>query len=165
MHEKGLGGLWTVESSCATHEVWKVSGYGCAFLEGFADYAGAIGADLSWETAPSKAPDPDPRIEGFIAMLFWDLIDSANEDADETSYSSSSVGTAFKSCRIRFSGPWRTRNNVSDFVWCMENRINSDVHNDHFPGLTAPSQQSATRGSDWDADDIRSTWLQNLTDN
>jgi len=167
VHAKALGGLWTVESACSTHEVWKVSGYRCAFLEGFADYAAGIGAwGFSWENVPPDVDEPeDPRIEGYVAMLFQDLIDSENEGDDETTYSATSVGTAFKSCRIKFTGPWRKRNNVSDFVWCMENRINSSVHNDHFPGLTAPTQQSASRGSDWDADDIRSTWLQNLTDN
>lgn len=166
VHAKGLGGLWTVESSCSNHEIWKVSGYRCAFLEGFADYAADIAHwGHSSEYAPSDAPDADPRIEGYIAMLFRDLIDSTNEDDDETTYSASSVGTAFKSCRVKFTGPWRKRNNVSDFVWCMENRINSGVHNDHFPGLTAPTKQTASRGSGWDADDIRSTWLQNLTDN
>ena len=95
--------------------------------------------------------------------MFWDLIDSANEGDDATTYSASSVSTAFRSCRVRVSGTWRKRNNVSDFVWCMENQIDSDVHEDEFPGLTTPTDQSAARGSGWDDEDIRSTWLQNLS--
>ena len=165
LHEKAYGGLWDAEESCyESHDIWEISGYLCAFQEGFADYAAGIGAwGFAWESAPPGSPAPDPRMEGYIAMLFQDLIDPLNENNDETNYSASSVATAFRSCRVRVGGNWRKRNNVSDFVWCLENRINGSVHDDHFPGLAAPTHQSAARGSGWDAADIRSTWLQNLT--
>ncbi len=143
---------------------WAATGAACAFQEGFADYAADIGAwGHSWEYAQFDSLAPDPRMEGYIAMLFQDLIDSRNEQNDETNYSAAAVATAFGSCRVRVGGNWRKRNNVSDFVWCMENRINDSVHADHFPGLAAPTRQSAVRDSGWDAADIRSTWLQNLT--
>ena len=167
VHEKKLGGLWPVESSCYEfHAIWGASGYRCALQEGFADYSANIGVKVTPLTADFEHPPgdaPSPRTEGYVAAVFWDLIDSANEGGDETTYSASSVSAAFRSCRVRVGGTWRKRNNVSDFIWCMENRIDSEVHGDEFPGLTTPTDQSATRGSGWDGDDIRSTWLQNLS--
>lgn len=161
MHEKAYGGLWRAESSCSEyHEIWQVSGYLCAFQEGFADYVASVGAWGSFETHRNN---PDPRTEGYIAALFQDLIDSSNENNDQTTYSAASVATAFRSCRVRVNGGWRKRNKVSDFVWCMENQIDADLHQEHFPALGTPTHQSAARGSGWDAEDIRSTWLQNLT--
>lgn len=164
MHAKALGGLWSTESGCRDHDIWVVSGYRCAFQEGFADYAANIGAGYgyNWETPPSNI-DPDPRMEGFIAALFWDLIDSANEGNDETTYLPSKIATAFKTCDVRVSYVWVDRNDVSDFVWCLENQINNSLHQRHFPGVLIPNDQRATRGSGWNAGDIRSTWLQNLT--
>ena len=35
---------------------------------------------------------------------------------------------------------------------------------DHFPRAGAPSSVSATRPSSWDEDDIRSTWIQNVSE-
>ena len=53
---------------------------------------------------------------------------------------------------------------MSDFVWCLENRVNATVHRQHFPGINPPRyvSEEATEPSDWNADDIRSTWLLNL---
>ena len=73
--------------------------------------------------------------------------------------------TVFKTCYTKPQyGRNRHRNDVSDFVWCLENRVNEDVHDDNFPGITAPYSVSerATEPDDWDDDDIRSTWLLNL---
>ena len=48
---------------------------------------------------------------------------------------------------------------MSDFVWCLENRVNDIVHNSNFPGISAPDNptEGASEPSDWDADDIRRT--------
>ena len=174
LHHKKLGGLWNTEQVCYSHadrHVWRVSGYRCALLEGFADYAAnkAIGyhpLGRNWENPKASTndndEDPNPEIEGYVAALLWDLTDSANDGNDQTNYSVSSVGTAFKTCDIFVTG-WAARNDVSDFVWCMEDRINSTLHEDHFSGVPTPTNQNATRGSGWNADHIRSTWLQNLT--
>lgn len=166
MHEKALGGLWSTEQpACRRHKIWRKSGYRCAFLEGFADYAANKGAlwGPNWETPPDSADAESPEVEGWVAALFQDLIDSANEGNDETTYLPSEIATAFKTCDVRVSYVWVDRNDVSDFVWCLENQINNSLHQRHFPGVTVPTSQRATRGSGWNAGDIRSTWLQNLT--
>ena len=93
--------------------------------------------------------------------MFHDLIDSSNGTGDATTYTSSSIGTAFKTCSVRFSGPWDYRTDVSQFVWCLENRINATVHGTYFD-TQVPNGQNATRGSGWSADDIRTTWTHNL---
>jgi len=124
---------------------------------------GTVGA---WGSFESHRNNPDPRTEGYIAALFHDLIDSANENNDETTYSASSVATVFRTCQIRVAAGgsrWYDRNDVSDFVWCLEKRINDDLHDDHFGGVPNPTHQRSTRSSSFDADDIRKTWLQNLT--
>ncbi len=165
-HAKALGGLWSTEASCQQHTLWGDFGYGCAFQEGFADYAAQYGANRSmsyFDTPPNSAGTPSPRKEGWVAALFQDLIDSTTDGDDATNYSAPSVARAFKTCEVKHGGTWYDRNEVSDFVWCLENRIVTSMHNEHFPGITAPSDQNATRGSGWNANDIRDTWIQNLT--
>lgn len=104
---------------------------------------------------------PGRREEGNVAALFHDLIDEANEGDDETSYSANYVAHVLRTCRVSFL--YRI-NDVSDFVWCLEDRVDEDVHDDNFPGITAPTDATAvaTKPDDWDADDIRSTWRQNV---
>ena len=70
----------------------------------------------------------------------------------------------FKSCRVTVNGALKKRNDVSDFVWCLENRVNEDVHNANFPGIAAPQRvrESASEPSDWSAADIRATWRKNV---
>ena len=95
--------------------------------------------------------------------MFHDLIDSANGSGDATTYSGSSIATAFKTCERRTGGgAWVRRSDVSEFVWCLEDRINTTVHNNYFT-TTAPSAQRATRGSGWNANNIRTTWTHNLS--
>ena len=93
-----------------------------------------------------------------MAALFFDLIDRSNEGDDRTTLRGRDVMTVFKTCRNSYG----KRNDVSDFVWCLEDRMNTTVHKAHFPGRGVPSNPSSTRPSGWKADDIRSTWLQNV---
>ena len=53
---------------------------------------------------------------------------------------------------------------LSNFVWCLEIRVNEAAHNQNFHGIDAPSavRESATEPSNWNAGDIRSTWLKNV---
>ena len=53
---------------------------------------------------------------------------------------------------------------MSDFIWCLEERVVSSVHEEHFDDIPTPTDQreDATEPSNHDADDIRATWLQNL---
>jgi hypothetical protein len=94
--------------------------------------------------------------------LILDLIDHTSSEADdETDYPPDFVADVFKTCQ----GSGSPRNDVTDFVWCMENRINSSVHNDAFPrGPAAPTSiyRSATNPSDWDPQEIRDVWLKNV---
>ena len=94
-------------------------------------------------------------VEGNVAALFHDLIDDRNEGNDRTSLDPRDVMTVFRTCRN--SGG--KRNDTVDFVWCLENRVNAEVHRIHFPDLSAPRNPRSTRPSYWNADDIRSTWL------
>ena len=89
------------------------------------------------------------------------MIDLANETDDDTSYPANYVANVLRTCRV--SGFSRI-NDVSDLVWCLENRVDDDVHDDNFPGISAPSDATevATEPDEWDADDIRSTWLLNV---
>ena len=163
-HEKALGGLWEVESACATHAIWVVSGYKCALLEGIADYLAQHGANWSMTYFDYPSDDsPHPKTEGWIAALFRDLIDSTTDGDDNTNYTAPSIATAFRTCNVKHGSSWDDIDDVSDFVWCLEDRINTGEHNEHFPGITAPNDVRATRGSGWSASAIRATWLQNLT--
>ena len=168
-HHKALGGMWSTRN-CNPHYVRKVSSYTCAFSEGFADYAGNVGAPDDWdfgdwETWDDGEGSPKGKIEGYVAALFHDLIDETNETDDETSYPPDYIAAVFKTCKVGWIyGGSEKRNDVSDFVWCLENRVNVSVHNARFPGILAPnySIEYADEPDDWDADDIRSTWIKNV---
>lgn len=165
LHKEKLGGLWG--AGCPSpHYVGKVSNYKCALQEGIADYAGNIGSPRNewihgdWETARYTPPYHRGygEIEGNVAALFEDLIDDNNEGNDKVSLRPYDVMTVFKTCRN--SGG--KRNDTADFVWCLENRVDTMVHRIRFPGLSAPQNPSSTRPSGWDADDIRKTWIQSV---
>ena len=167
LHEESLGGIWTAESACydeTQRGVWREIGYSCALLEGYADYAASSAVydrrvgDL--ETGKSVSGVPG-KYEGRVAMLLHDLIDSAGDGGDRTAYDAGDVMDVFRTCSVRVGG-WSDRDDTTDFVWCAEGRVNAGVHARHFPGQTAPSQVSATLPSGWDAEDIRSTWEQNV---
>ena len=161
LHNIALGGTWNA-SNCNPHYVDLPSSYECALKEGFADYAAWVGEDdpERWENAHYTSGVPG-KIEGNVAALFHDLIDLANETDDDTSYPANYVANVLRTCRV--SGFSRI-NDVSDLVWCLENRVDDDVHDDNFPGISAPSDatEAATEPDEWDADDIRSTWLLNV---
>lgn len=162
-HHKALGGI-TGTDDCRDHERDKPSSYQCAFSEGFADYAGHVGTGhpAYWEDKHYTEPGhDDAEIEGNFAALLHDLIDSAEDGNDETNYPEDFVADVFKTCRANGI----ERNDVTDFVWCMEDRINANVHAERFPnGPSAPSSvsRSATNPSSFNADDVRDTWIQNI---
>ena len=174
LHHKAMGGLWRA-SNCKRHSIRKVSSYSCAFKEGLADYGGTVGSyydghdpytdDGYWENWDRGEKGTKGKIEGYVATLFHDLIDGGTEEGDSTEYSGRYVAKVFKTCRVSF-GPRRVylRTDVSDFVWCLENRVDSSVHRARFPGIPTPRRayERAAEPSDWDPDDIRSTWLLNL---
>jgi hypothetical protein len=162
LHHKGLGGI--VGSSCANHDIAQPSSYSCAFFEGFADFAGNVGRGdpQYWERAGYTASGyDDAEIEGNVARLFWDLIDTNEDGNDETDYPADFLADVFKTCRAHGT----KRNDVTDYVWCLENRVNADVHEDHFPnGPSAPGfvSRNADEPDDYDEDEIRATWIQNV---
>lgn len=161
-HHHALGGI--APADCSGHEIGRGSSYRCAYSEGFADYAAnvGVGTPSNWENRHyTDHPYDDAEIEGNVAALLHDLIDSNNEGDDDTTYPPFYVGRVFESCLADNSAG----DDVSDFVWCLEKRINETVHDDSFPrGNDAPStvSESAEEPDDWDADDIRRTWLQNV---
>ena len=169
LHEESLGGLWTAESACydrTQRNVWRAEiGYRCALQEGFADYAASsvvydrrVG-NLERGESVSGVPG---KIEGRVAMLFHDLIDSARDGDDRTAYDAGDVMDVFRTCSVRVGGYWSGRDDITDFVWCAEGRVNAGVHDEHFPGQTAPERVSGTEPSGWNAEHIRSTWEQNV---
>jgi hypothetical protein len=171
LQEESFGGIWTAEN-CDPHRVWGNSSYSCALQEGFADYLGNVGApdDLlhgDWEDIPSNR-SPSPMKDGSVAAMFHDLIDSANEDDDETTYGGSYVFRVFDTCRVTeiigVVPVTRDISEIHDMVWCLERTVEDDVHEDHFPNSRTPHSVSegASEPSSWSASDIRSTWLQNL---
>ncbi len=173
LHNKALGGGWDAGSKCTSRErrYNEPTDYLCAFKEGFADYAGNIGApkDLpfgNWESQHYDAANgKDGTIEANVAALFHDLIDGGTETGDLTSYPGKYIADVFASCWVTNSAGRRShRNDVSDFVWCLEKRVDPNAHAESFPGRDTPRSvsESADEPDDWDADDIRSTWKKNV---
>lgn len=164
LHHNKLGGLWSATNCTGARRgqvgFWGATSYNCALQEGIANYGGNIGTD-DWrhgELEDNPDHDPHPASEGSAAALFHDLIDGVNEGDDATTLNARSVMTVFKTCQDSN----REREHISDFVWCMEARVNEDVHDENFPDVDAPGHPNSVRPSGWDADDIRSTWLHNL---
>lgn len=171
LHHKRLGGIWSAGSGnieCWNHKMHKASSYKCALKEGLANYGADIATGITRGERDRRARPPywtpagrEPgEIEGNVTALFHDLVDDTNESDDETTYPAYYVMTVFKTCEN--SGG--DRNDVADFVWCLENRVDDDEHEDHFSKLSTPSspRESASEPDDWNADDIRSTWHRNV---
>lgn len=164
LHNKALGGTWDGSANkCWGHKVGEPYNYSCALKEGLADYGDKVGANDPdyWERKHWAPPSGRGagEIEGNVAALFHDLTDDNNEGDDEVSYDLDDIITVFKTCRNSDG----KRDDTADFVWCMENRVNPTVHRQRFPGHgDPPTNPRSTRPSDWDADDIRSTWIQNV---
>ncbi|MDE2975661.1 MAG: hypothetical protein OXU64_13230 [Gemmatimonadota bacterium] len=166
LHNRSMGGLWKT-TNCNPHYISRESSYTCAFQEGVADYGGVVGSESeAWETYFENfrtSRGVKGKIEGHVAATFLDLIDLNNENNDQTDLTSRYIFPVFKTCEVNVSS-WKKRNDVSDFVWCLEGRVDATLHRRIFPGINPPRyvREKATEPSDWDADEIRSTWLQNL---
>ncbi len=97
-----------------------------------------------------------------------DLIDDETESGDYTDYPSNYIVAVYKTCEVRVTlagiPRWDDRDDVSDYVWCLEEAVNKDVHEDNFPGVTTPTKarDNAGRPSGWNANDIRRTWRKNV---
>lgn len=110
----------------------------------------------------------EAQYEVNVAGLFYDLIDDEKESGDYTDYPSNYIVAVYKTCEVRvtFAGipRWDDRDDVSDYVWCLEETVNDDVHEDNFPGVTTPTnaRDNAGRPSGWNAHDIRRTWRKNV---
>ncbi len=113
-----------------------------------------------WEKYRSPAPAwrANAEVEGNVVALFHDLIDENNEGDDDVSLNAFHVARVFRTCRTSQG----KREDIAAFVWCMENRFDADLHRRHFPGLNQTRNPISTRSSNWDSDDIRSTWVYNI---
>ena len=168
LHNEARGGTWYVLLfNCRNRKIDQPSGYKCALKEGLADYGGQVAQDGTgafWEDEHYSPPSGRGagEIEGNVAALFYDLMDPYNsrEPDDLTAYWGQYIFAVFKTCRT----PTDKRDDTADLVWCLERAVDEDVHEDHFPGLSAPSgvKEMATEPADWDRDDIRATWLRNV---
>ena len=166
LHNKALGGTWRVLiRNCAGHRVNIPSSYKCALREGLAAFGGQVAVNRTgsyWEHFHRHPPygRGAGEIEGNVAALFYDLLDSSNEHGDDTTYPGRYVFAVFKTCRT----PNSQRDDTADFVWCLERQVVDSVHNRHFPGLSPPSgvRELATEPGNWNRDDIRSTWIWNV---
>lgn len=168
---ESLGGILNI--NCAGHRVWHPLSYGCALQEGLADYAAQQGAPGSTYAGVSSFEDPpdddnllpeDPRIEGYVAMLFHDLVDSVNESGDDTDYGPGYVFTVYQTCRVRVGSNWHLRNDVSDIIWCLELGVDSEEHETQFDDIPTPAEmrEHANEPGNHDDEDIRNTWHHNL---
>ena len=148
-HHKALGGMFDAPK-CSDHWFDKVTSYGCALSEGFANYTGVVGSDGYYKDCFEHFGDSDrpgasfcrkgsrplgdkPKIEGHITALIMDLIDEEEESGDWVEYPAKYVATVFKTCevqkkRLKFFKKWHDRSNVSDFVWCLQNQIHPADH-------------------------------------
>lgn len=175
LHHESLGGLWRA-SKCKSHHIYKASSYTCALQEGLADYAASVvapdrrsGGNYEHFLPFRPFRSRPAAVEGSVAALFRDLIDATNEIGDRTTYPSTYVIEVFKTCRVRHWVPrtksyvWRAREDVTDFIWCLENRVDATVHRANFSGAHPRGvSEGAREPSDWNADHIRSTWIKNV---
>ena len=62
------------------------------------------------------------------------------------------------------SGQWQDRNDVSDFVWCLEEAVTANIHEQQFDDIPTPTavREWAIEPNDHDDEDIRGTWIQNI---
>lgn len=90
-------------------------------------------------------------MDHFFAALFHDLIDDTTERGDYTDYPANYIVGVSKTCEVRvtfFGIPrWDDRDDVSNYVWCLEEVVDEDEHEDNFPGVTTPSDARYNAGA------------------
>lgn len=168
LQHESMGGIFFADN-CNPHHVDQESSYSCALQEGIADYGGNVGAPDdqkygNWENWDDGEGDTPAKIEGYVAAMFHDLLDGGIEKGDKTNHDGTYVMTVFTTCTKTYYRISVARDNVSDFVWCLENAVTESAHNTNFPGQTVPKAvgEDAIEPTDWNKASIRSTWLLNI---
>ena len=132
LHHKALGGGWFIRSflqGCSDHQLNSEESHKCALQEGFAVYAGSVGADGYYDDCLEHFGDPTkpvrdstipgysrcrqeadkgkkPKIEGHVAALFHDLTDDTWEKGDWTEYPGKYIAEVFKTCKTKSRYKW-----------------------------------------------------------
>lgn len=164
-HRKALG--ISLPGNCpSVHNIDEASNASCAYTEGFADYVGAWFTGYLGSFFASGAWQPDKNgvtdgniIEGAFASWLWNM----------GVYSGTYIADVIATCRVVAGSVLTPATGPDHFTYCFENRIDSLVTGNpaYFPGRVDPTLflEDATEPGNWNADNIRTVWVNNLYGN
>lgn len=175
-HRKALNVI--VPGNCPSpHHFDGPHNLNCAYIEGFANYFGALTANNIFTTLISinsfypgtvyHPEDGDPNdgslIEGAVAAFLYDITDPANEPHDNVEYPGNYLSQVIESCQVREGSNWIQANGIDHIITCLEEQI-PDYSNYFDTRLTIPNNFNVTsaKPSGWSQSDIESLWEHNL---
>jgi len=181
-HHKALGGNPVSGDCIGDHISFLLTNYGCAFSEGFADFAVmTLGygswSDLSRWVRPCLDYDFTPpdvgcttwgsvgvgllKTEGQVMHFLNDITDSSNADYDggvyydQVTVSRADLADIYETCEVN-TGSWKRPGRIPWLTHCIQRAI--DGYRDGFPGDELPSAYRVTASHSPDFDDVRQLW-------
>ena len=179
LHEKKLGGLADIDSSCFEHWPYTWEELGCAYNEGWADYFAfmiqptVFGDAIPWHSdyTEEKLEDNEygeenrdgAHFSGMITSFFYDLTDGTSESWDALELDEMDISTVMKNCEVR-EGSWTSPTGIDHLIWCLEAEVDTDITggDDYFSGRSPDPTDQNQDDHTWNEDFIRTLWLKNL---
>ncbi|MBW7934119.1 MAG: hypothetical protein H3C62_11045 [Gemmatimonadaceae bacterium] len=139
VHHRALGGYPSPDCG-GGHTFGSVENYGCAYVEGVADFLAAATRPIQMQYYFGYMQNRDffttgvaGRQEIQVAALLLDLLDTANDEShDQVSYPLSYLGAVITSCRVFDGLVWR--GDGGDYLAeCFEQGMSSSDRETFFP--------------------------------
>ena len=180
LHEKALGGVAAIDTSCAIHWPYTEEKLGCAYNEGWADYFAyearptVFGSSIPWHsdyTAEKfennhyyESGRDGARYSGIIMAFFWDLSDGTSESHDSLELDQADVTDVMSRCKVREGSALISPSGIDHLIWCLEAQVDADVTggDDYFTTRSPDPTDQNQSDHAWDEDDVRTLWLKNL---
>ncbi len=170
-------------SACGQHFLDTESSLGCAFSEGFANFAGAATRpDLQSYAYRDYMEDDDAfpgcaerdseypyectggeseegsLIEGAFAAFLFNLTDNSVAAHDSISAPGSYVADLFETCEVTYFLSPRRANGPDEISYCAENSINPDGYFTIRGATPYQYTESATEPASWTAGRVHTLW-------
>jgi hypothetical protein len=180
LHEKSLGGVAQIDSTCWVHRPDTWEKLGCAYNEGWADYyAYEVRPTVFGDNIPRQAVYADTMFEqneyyvtghdgahysGIIMAFFWDLFDDTSESHDSLELDQTVVTKMMGGCEIREGTEWIHPTGIDHLIWCLEAAVDTAVTGgtDYFSTRSPDPTDQNQSDHHWNEDHIRTLWLKNL---
>ena len=180
LHEKSLGGVAAIDTTCYTHYPHTREALGCAYNEGWADYYAlavrptVFGSAVPWlsDYSDKKFGDNEyyetgydgAHYSGIITAFFYDLFDDTSEPHDSLDLDEETVTRMMGRCKVKEGTTWISPTGIDHLIWCLEAQVDTVITggDDYFTTRDPDPTDQNQSDHGWNEDHIRTLWLKNL---